>query len=103
MRGIHWRGGGAWCGEKLWGEILVDFEEGLNTGVTEVARCASADSAANPRFNETLPRRGYRFIACGSGRCATGSGPRTITLSTKFSANLNFRVRDRRQSAGLLS
>src|SRR3954452_5784904 len=47
--------------EKLWGETHVDFEEGLNTAVRKL-RDALGDSASNPRFIETLPRRGYRFI-----------------------------------------
>src|SRR5437763_5805717 len=48
--------------EKLWGDTHVDFEEGLNTAVRKL-RDALGDSASNPRFIETLPRRGYRFIA----------------------------------------
>src|SRR5687768_4222745 len=48
--------------ERIWGETYVDFEEGLNTAVRKL-RDALGDSAANPRFIETLPRRGYRFIA----------------------------------------
>ena len=48
--------------ERIWGETNVDFEEGLNTAVRKL-RDALGDSAANPRFIETLPRRGYRFIA----------------------------------------
>src|SRR6478736_1581113 len=48
--------------ERIWGETNVDFEEGLNTAVRKL-RDALGDSATNPRFIETLPRRGYRFIA----------------------------------------
>ncbi len=48
--------------EKLWGETHVDFEEGLNTAVRKL-RDALGDSASNPRFIETLPRKGYRFIS----------------------------------------
>jgi len=49
--------------QKLWaGEAFVDFEHGLNKAVGKV-RDALADNANNPRFIETLPRRGYRFIA----------------------------------------
>ncbi len=47
---------------RIWGKTYVDFEEGLNTAVRKL-RDALGDSAANPRFIETLPRRGYRFIA----------------------------------------
>jgi Tol biopolymer transport system component len=40
----------------------VDFDGGLNAAINRV-REALGDSAENPRFVETLPRRGYRFIA----------------------------------------
>ena len=49
--------------ERLWTEgTFVDFETGLNTAVRKL-REALDDSAANPRFIERVPRRGYRFIA----------------------------------------
>jgi DNA-binding winged helix-turn-helix (wHTH) protein len=48
--------------QSLWpADTFVDFEHGLNTAVNKV-REALRDSASNPRFIETLPRRGYRFI-----------------------------------------
>jgi cholera toxin transcriptional activator len=48
--------------QSLWpADTFVDFEHGLNTAVNKV-REALRDSANNPRFIETLPRRGYRFI-----------------------------------------
>jgi TolB-like protein/DNA-binding winged helix-turn-helix (wHTH) protein/Tfp pilus assembly protein PilF len=40
----------------------VEFDEGLNTAIRKL-RTAFGDSADNPRFIETVPRRGYRFIA----------------------------------------
>ena len=47
----------------LWGDqTFVDFERSLNIAITKL-RAALGDSADNPRFVETLPRRGYRFIA----------------------------------------
>ncbi len=49
--------------QKLWpADTYVDFEHGLNAAVKRL-RQALNDSADNPRFVETLPRRGYRFIA----------------------------------------
>lgn len=49
--------------EKLWpADTFVDFDMGLSSAVKKV-REALGDSAENPRFVETLPRRGYRFIA----------------------------------------
>lgn len=48
---------------QLWSEdTFVDFEAGLNAAVKRV-REALGDSAASTTFIETLPRRGYRFIA----------------------------------------
>jgi TolB-like protein/DNA-binding winged helix-turn-helix (wHTH) protein/Tfp pilus assembly protein PilF len=48
---------------KLWpADTFVNFEYGLNAAVKRL-RQALNDSADNPRFVETLPRRGYRFIA----------------------------------------
>ena len=48
---------------QLWsGDTFVDFELGLNSAVRKL-RDALGDSAENPRFIETIPRRGYRFIA----------------------------------------
>jgi TolB-like protein/DNA-binding winged helix-turn-helix (wHTH) protein len=49
--------------QRLWpGETFVDFEHGLNAAVRRL-RDVLGDSADVPRFVETLPRRGYRFIA----------------------------------------
>src|SRR5262245_11678155 len=46
----------------LWGEdTFVDFDRSLNFCVAAV-RAALRDSALSPRFIETVPRRGYRFI-----------------------------------------
>ncbi len=48
--------------ERLWPDsTFVDFEKGLNIAVSKL-RQALGDSADEPRFIETLPRRGYRFI-----------------------------------------
>ena len=48
---------------RLWAaDTYVGFDEGLNTAIRKL-RTAFGDSAANPRFIETLHRRGYRFIA----------------------------------------
>jgi DNA-binding winged helix-turn-helix (wHTH) protein len=48
--------------QKVWPEdTFVDFDHALNTAITKI-RLALGDEADNPRFVETLPRRGYRFI-----------------------------------------
>ena len=49
--------------QRLWpADTFVDFDHGLNTAINKL-RDALGDSATSPRFIETLPRRGYRFIA----------------------------------------
>ncbi len=48
---------------RLWpADTYVGFDEGINTAIRKL-RLAFGDSADNPRFIETVPRRGYRFIA----------------------------------------
>jgi TolB-like protein/DNA-binding winged helix-turn-helix (wHTH) protein/Tfp pilus assembly protein PilF len=47
---------------KLWaGDTFVDFDHGLNSAVQRLRDCLS-DSAEKPRWVETVPRRGYRFV-----------------------------------------
>ena len=48
--------------QRVWPEdTFVDFEQALNTAIAKI-RLALGDEADNPRFVQTLPRRGYRFI-----------------------------------------
>ena len=48
---------------QIWPDnTFVDFEKGLNNAIKRL-REALGDSAESPRFIETLPRRGYRFLA----------------------------------------
>ncbi len=49
--------------KKLWSsDTFVDYDHGLNAAVNKL-REALGDSADSPRFIQTLPRKGYRFIA----------------------------------------
>src|SRR5712692_4678295 len=49
--------------DRLWpGDTFVDFDHGLNNAVMRL-REVLGDSSENPRFVDTIPRRGYRFIA----------------------------------------
>src|ERR1700683_634293 len=48
---------------RLWpADTFVGFDEGINTAIRKL-RIALGDSADNPCFIETIPRRGYRFVA----------------------------------------
>ena len=67
---------------RLWGEqTFVDFERSLNIAITKL-RTALGDSANSPRFIETLPRRGYRFI----GPVTVGTGHHRIPDSSETEA-----------------
>jgi DNA-binding winged helix-turn-helix (wHTH) protein len=53
--------------KDLWpADTFVDFEQGLNNAMVRL-RAALDDDAESPHFIETLPRRGYRFIAAVEG------------------------------------
>src|ERR1700674_1885294 len=61
--------------EQLWPEgTFVDFEHSLNTAVNRL-REVLEDSAEHPRFIETMPRRGYRFIAPVTSTETVVAGP----------------------------
>src|SRR5262249_60961073 len=48
---------------SLWGDnTFVDFERGINFSINQI-RAILGDDAEKPKYVETLPRRGYRFIA----------------------------------------
>ena len=58
--------------QKLWADdTFVDFDHSLNAAINKL-REALGDSAGNPRFVETVPRRGYRFIAPVEGTVGPG-------------------------------
>ena len=52
--------------KRLWPNTFVDVDHNLNTAINKI-REALGDSAESPRYVETLPRRGYRFIASVEG------------------------------------
>lgn len=52
--------------QRLWGtDTFVDFEQGLNKAINKL-REALGDQADSPRYIETMPRRGYRFISAAA-------------------------------------
>src|SRR5262245_29924931 len=59
--------------QQVWpSSVYVDFDHGLNNAIARV-REVLRDSASTPRFIETLPRLGYRFI-CPVARAAEPAG-----------------------------
>lgn len=66
--------------QRLWPKgTFVDFEHSLNAAVKRL-RAALGDDADNPRFVETLPRRGYRFIATLGGDPSTLPGATPVAM-----------------------
>src|SRR5690242_12745591 len=66
---------------RLWpGETFVDFDHSLNNAVNRL-REALGDSADSPRFIETLPRRGYRFVGQTTGAGAVEVSESSVARS----------------------
>src|ERR1700739_3708040 len=60
--------------DRIWpGTSYGDFDQAVNVAVAKL-RTALGDSADNPRFIETIPRRGYRFIAPVHRNARSGEG-----------------------------
>jgi cholera toxin transcriptional activator len=88
---------------QLWpADTYVDYDHSLNTAVNKL-RDALSDSADNPRFIQTIPRRGYRFIASvevvadGAARSAEpklSAGVAAETSATVSSENRSFVLSD---------
>ena len=74
--------------DRLWGpDTFVDFEAGLNAAVRRL-REALNDSADIPRYVETLPRRGYRFIASSGRWSSTAAPPAPAALAGRRGSGL---------------
>jgi TolB-like protein/DNA-binding winged helix-turn-helix (wHTH) protein len=72
----------------LWpDDTFVDFEHGINAAVKRL-RQALDDSAETPRFVETIPRRGYRFIYPLNSRSTEGGPDRKPRRRTAWSVTL---------------
>jgi Tol biopolymer transport system component/DNA-binding winged helix-turn-helix (wHTH) protein len=68
--------------QRLWPDTFVDVDHNLNTAINKI-REVLGDAAENPRFVETLPRRGYRFIAPLDN---AGNGAKTTTIASAETA-----------------
>jgi hypothetical protein len=69
----------------LWpADTFVDFEHGLNAAIKRL-REALGDSATAPRFIQTIPRRGYRFIATNETITSTSPVYRSLPVLKKES------------------
>lgn len=68
--------------EKLWpGDTFVDFDHSLNTAIKKL-RQALGDDNKKPRFVETLPKRGYRFIGTVEQAAKVSAPARALAAAT---------------------
>jgi TolB-like protein/DNA-binding winged helix-turn-helix (wHTH) protein len=71
--------------QRLWPtDTFVDFDHGVNTAINRL-RETLGDSAENPRFVETVTRRGYRFIAPVESQVSVPSGSSVVPVGTSSS------------------
>ena len=75
--------------ERLWpAGTFVDFEHSLNAAVKRL-RAALGDDAECPRYIETVPRRGYRFVACLSDEEPEPAAAHHLRLAVLAFSNLS--------------
>ena len=82
--------------EKLWpSDTFVDFDHSLNTIINKI-REALSDSATNPRFVETLAKRGYRFLlpvaSVPEPRSQARAAESMVTAAPKDAPSVSFRL-----------
>ncbi len=73
--------------QSLWGgETYVDFEQGMNHCVKQI-RAVLSDSADQPLYVETIPRRGYRFLVPVVHKTIAAPAPRVVESKSGIQAN----------------
>ncbi|MDT7812229.1 MAG: hypothetical protein QOJ42_2145, partial [Acidobacteriaceae bacterium] len=74
--------------DQVWTDsTFVDFDDGLNTAINKLRR-ALGDAAENPRYIETRPGRGYRFIGALQGR-------ETLSVPSPEGSRIDYDIRQR--------
>src|SRR6201998_438350 len=68
--------------KRLWPDTFVDVDHNLNTAINKI-REVLGDASENPRFVETLPRKGYRFIGALNGTSQTARGRKPTVWSRR--------------------
>src|ERR1700686_5186227 len=90
---------------RLWPQTIVDFDHGLNKAVSKI-REALGDSAENPRFIETVARRGYRFLAdvvgVHDGQPKTATGDLVLHQDPDLARRMDAGTSSRRPLGGLV-
>ena len=85
--------------EQLWGsDTFIDFEQGVNKCIKQI-RTALSDNPDNPLYLETIPRRGYRFLAPVRTKLVPAPPPQVREASSSLLANVAGQVRARVEAA----
>jgi len=82
---------------RLWPKVVVDFEANLNSGMRRL-RAALEDDAETPRYIETIPRRGYRYIGPAPAAVSPHQSPAPSSEAPQSEAHSAVR----RRTLGLL-
>jgi len=84
---------------QLWGnDTFIDFEQGVNKCIKQI-RSALSDNPDNPLYLETIPRRGYRFLAPVRTKIVPAPPPQVKEASSGLIANVAGQVRARAELA----
>ena len=87
--------------QALWpGDTFVDFDHGVNNSIKRI-RDALGDSAESPRYIETLPRLGYRFVAPVETQNSADSGTTVLGSETSSSGAIRTEAKRTPRSYGI--
>ena len=87
--------------QALWpGDTFVDFDHGVNNSIKRI-RDALGDSAESPRYIETLPRLGYRFVAPVETQNSADSGTTVLGSETSSSGATRTKVKGAPRGYGI--
>jgi DNA-binding winged helix-turn-helix (wHTH) protein len=86
--------------KQLWGNnTFIDFEQGVNKCIKQI-RTALSDNPDSPLYIETVPRRGYRFLAPVRTKIVPAPPPQVKEASSALIPNVAGEVRARVEAAG---
>ena len=89
--------------EQLWaGETFVDFEHGVNKCINQI-RTVLGDNADHPLYIETLPRRGYRFVAPVVSKTIPAPQPKVIESDSGERSRLPVLIGGRTKAAAAVA
>ena len=84
---------------ELWGsDTFIDFEQGVNKCIKQI-RTALSDNADNPLYVETIPRRGYRFLAPVRTKTIPAPAPQVKEASSSLLPDVAAQVRAQIEAA----